>query len=1439
MNIVHDFRAHLFTEKNKPSKVTIKNYVSDVRKFIQWYEAKQNSPFQPSIITPDVLKTFQADLQQNAEGSVVAARSAKRYISSLRKFCRFLRDSGAIEANPFDALVATPKVNEDPWQLKPFKNVLVTSGASKLTIKNYILDVQQFLDWLEKVVDISETTGQDRMKHIDYTAIEQYRDRLMKEERFSPTSINRKLSSLRRYSRWLSEQGLIKKQPEKIREETAVPQVAEEFMETAVEAPIPLTALRDLIKEDYIEKPASYSRFAPIRLAQKTKKAISNSMDLLIFDPVVETVESIQYSIWKKSDRKVFTPIKSLLGIKEEKLQVNNGLNFSAKAYQTINKLSSRAVSIVDRFGQGDTIIKPYAVRNISKSFYAPLSISLTHLSWQAKLIHHLRFTRPAWYIKYHAWPISHHIHMAVLIFAMAVGGVACYMLATDSPGTNTAVMASQTAPPRTLAFQGRLMDKTNTPITAEARLRFSIYNSPSASGSALLWQEVQSVTPNQDGRFTTMLGKRVSLSQDILTNNPNVFVGITVGNNTELQPRQQLATGGYATNSQSLQGLKAITKTEETANVILALDSLGDLTIGGSASPTFQATGGTFTLSGQTLVLASNPGSNGNIQLTPDGSGIIDMQGGIQNTTNNPNRSGVAGAVEVADMLAVITSSASQSAITVKQNSIGDIISGYNNEVAKFRVDASGNTMVAGNLQVNGNTIATNANTFGIANTNVINLVIGSSTSTLSLGGKTGITTINNNLDVRGTTNLNGPVSTTDMISANGGITVASGKSFILNDFTPGAIPFIGANKQLVQDAALFNWNATAKSFNVSGSICIKATAGACAGAAAGTIYASNATVQAADLAENYISAQQLEPGDVVIPESLGSNLAIIKSTTAYQPQVIGIVSTKPGFTLNSDAKGDAEHPNVYPLALQGRVPVKVTTANGPIKAGDPLTSSHIPGVAMKATKPGQIIAKALEDYESSDPNAVGRVMSFVNISYQIPQSMVTDNGDLNLALNAGIPTVANVGKSLEETTVLGAAGGIIDSFKANIIEAEEVSTQTLKIATDNIFINGQTLDDYIAGIVTEITGQNTSSSDSTDAIIDNIALSASESAMMDIEDPKPSASISAQASSALNASSSAKLINAEAEIASTAAAINKLYNSIATPSATATLTPMPIAPIETEDAPASTSANIQSELDALSTQPATNFAESIAAPKDLGLETIDTKDATISNTLNVLGRTTLSDVGITGKLTIGLISITGLTDSGAASINTSSGPLKFQSDGFYGVDFMNGKVAIDPNGNLKVNGNATFAKNVTVKGKLAANVIAPVPGSDLTVENTNGSEVVNVSQKGDITASGAGKFANINIIRGAQADTSAIETKANGSAGKGVVKKGQKERTITTPYVTRQSLIYVTATSDTQKMTPYVARQTAQEDGRGSFTVQLSSNTSKDISFNWWIVN
>jgi hypothetical protein len=228
-----------------------------------------------------------------------------------------------------------------------------------------------------------------------------------------------------------------------------------------------------------------------------------------------------------------------------------------------------------------------------------------------------------------------------------------------------------------------------------------------------------------------------------------------------------------------------------------------------------------------------------------------------------------------------------------------------------------------------------------------------------------------------------------------------------------------------------------------------------------------------------------------------------------------------------------------------------------------------------------------------------------------------------------------------------------------------------------------------------------------------------------------------------------------------------------------------------------------------------------------------------------------------VTGQLAIGSSFI--LTDN---SINTLGTTLEIQPLRQGNLSFMAGLMTLDTDGNLLVGGNAVFAKNVSVNGTLAAKVVSPVPDSDLiiqlpgssdqsalavnrpgvVVKNASGSSVLKLTDAGDVIASGAGKFSGLQIIRGAQADTSFTTTVASGSAGTATVVPGETSRTIQSPFVTKDSLIYITATSDTGGVVPFVARQTAEDKAhnvKGSFTIQVPVTSPLEINVNWWIIN
>jgi len=125
-------------------------------------------------------------------------------------------------------------------------------------------------------------------------------------------------------------------------------------------------------------------------------------------------------------------------------------------------------------------------------------------------------------------------------------------------------------------------------------------------------------------------------------------------------------------------------------------------------------------------------------------------------------------------------------------------------------------------------------------------------------------------------------------------------------------------------------------------------------------------------DLAEPFnLSKRNIPKGSVVvIDESAPGNLTL--SNRPYDQRVAGIVSgangVKPGIQLHQEGVMDGDE-NV---ALSGRVYVRADASNGAIKPGDLLTTSRVPGHAMRVTShakaQGAIIGKAMSSLDDGD---------------------------------------------------------------------------------------------------------------------------------------------------------------------------------------------------------------------------------------------------------------------------------------------------------------------------------------------------------------------------------------------------------------------------------------------------------------------------------------
>lgn len=143
---------------------------------------------------------------------------------------------------------------------------------------------------------------------------------------------------------------------------------------------------------------------------------------------------------------------------------------------------------------------------------------------------------------------------------------------------------------------------------------------------------------------------------------------------------------------------------------------------------------------------------------------------------------------------------------------------------------------------------------------------------------------------------------------------------------------------------------------FNISVRIYYQytATLGEGSIAAAGLIY-SNSNQQVGDLAEHFeVNDEHPIEYGLVVGLKPGSDNEYEVCSTPYSNHMVGVISEKPSVVLNDPRVGP-------PVALQGRVKVKLVDSKTLIKSGDHLTTSEKPGYAQKATQLGKVIGYAV----------------------------------------------------------------------------------------------------------------------------------------------------------------------------------------------------------------------------------------------------------------------------------------------------------------------------------------------------------------------------------------------------------------------------------------------------------------------------------------------
>ncbi|MFH1193639.1 MAG: hypothetical protein V1661_01445, partial [bacterium] len=178
------------------------------------------------------------------------------------------------------------------------------------------------------------------------------------------------------------------------------------------------------------------------------------------------------------------------------------------------------------------------------------------------------------------------------------------------------------------------------------------------------------------------------------------------------------------------------------------------------------------------------------------------------------------------------------------------------------------------------------------------------------------------------------------------------------------------------------------------------------------------------ADIAEHYgVTDSSIEAGDVIKIADPQNNKPYIQKTDKAYDGAIGVVSTAPYDEFGKIYSTSTERS--VPVALAGRVPVKVSNENGAIAVGDYLTSASLPGYAMKMTGPGITVGRALSSFDGA--SATSTVEVFTGTGYYNGDGFSSYQGSQNLTVstdpsNIG-PILAQNGFDMASSTIINVA--------------------------------------------------------------------------------------------------------------------------------------------------------------------------------------------------------------------------------------------------------------------------------------------------------------------------------------------------------------------------------------------------------------------------------
>ncbi len=517
---------------------------------------------------------------------------------------------------------------------------------------------------------------------------------------------------------------------------------------------------------------------------------------------------------------------------------------------------------------------------------------------------------------------------------------------------------------PRVLSYQGVLADSLGNPkADGTYTFTFRLYATP--SGGTALWTEQKTLLVNR-GLFHTNLGDQVLFGSALTFAQP-YWLSIQVASETELAPRILLTSAGYSLASTRSDSSRYAARSDtarystrsdssrfaarsDTARYSTRSDTAGYVL---NSVPFVLPYAGTASTNSDALsITQTGIGAGLNISLTSTSSSARGI-----NVLHSGTGPGIFASSTGGNAVWGITSSISAAGV-IGDNTRGEAIVGRNrggNGVGAVvgRNDSSG-------YGVRGFNTRNGIGVFGQA---------GISGGT-GVAGKFENVNTNNDADALQVTTNGGGRAALFVSGANTGVStfaatqVENIKSvgeavWIRNALAANTSPVLKLHQHPSSNASFIDgrtWDgsgAASRQFHIT---------------SAGTFVAGS---DFAEAFEAYGTKAEYEPGDVVVMCENDSK-AVEKATREYDSRVVGVYSTRPG-VLGADKNGVTQvDESDIPVAIVGIVPTKVTNENGTIHPGDLLTTSSVPGYAMKAFPnvvngvniypAGTIVGKALE---------------------------------------------------------------------------------------------------------------------------------------------------------------------------------------------------------------------------------------------------------------------------------------------------------------------------------------------------------------------------------------------------------------------------------------------------------------------------------------------